>query len=75
MPDYQIRTFQLEFLMSKFVPKLYEHFKRNEINSDFFMSKFFLTIFAAFLPFEILCKFWDIFLIVNFLFASLITNI
>jgi len=65
MPDYQIRTFQLEFLMKKYVPILIEHFNKNEINSDIFMSKFFLTIFSAFLPFEILCKLWDIFLIVN----------
>jgi hypothetical protein len=66
MPDYQIRTFQLEFLMKKYVPILIEHFNKNEINSDIFMSKFFLTIFSAFLPFEILCKLWDIFLIVNY---------
>ncbi len=74
MPDFQIRIFQLDHFMRKFIPNIYEHFKKNEINSDIFMSKMLLTIFSSFLPFETLCKVWDVFLIV-ILFYFLIINI
>lgn len=64
MPDYKIRIFQLDYFMKKYIPNIYCHFKENEINADIFMSKFFLTIFASFLSFDLLYKVWDIFIVV-----------
>jgi hypothetical protein len=66
MPDYEIRNFQLNYLIGKFLPKLYKHFQAQEINVDLFVQKFFISIFSAFFPFDILIRIWDIFLIVYF---------
>lgn len=63
MPDYSIRVFQLNFYIKKFMPDLFYHFKKHNINSDMFFSKWILTIFACYLPFSTLAKVWDIFFI------------
>ena len=39
------------------------HFKKNQINPDIFFSKWILAIFSSYLPFEVLCKVWDVFII------------
>jgi hypothetical protein len=65
MPDYEIRIYQLKILIKKFYPEISEHFNLKEINIDLFVQKFFISIFSAFFPFEILIKIWDIFLIVK----------
>jgi hypothetical protein len=74
MPDYEIRNFQLNHLICKFSPKLYKHFQSHEINVDLFVQKFFISIFSAFFPFDILIKIWDIFLIVYFLILFILYN-
>lgn len=63
MPDYSIRVFQLNYYIDKYMPDLLIHFNKNQINPDIFLSKWILTIFSSYLPFETLAKVWDVFLI------------
>ena len=63
MPDYSIRVYQLNYFIKKFFPKLNVHFKKNQINPDIFFSKWILAIFSSYLPFDVLCKVWDVFIL------------
>ena len=63
MPDFSIRVFQLKKLIELYFPKLYNHLKRNQINIDLFFSKWLLTIFSNYFPFDVLYKVWDLFII------------
>ena len=63
MPDFSIRVYQLKKLIEFYFPKLGNHLKRNQINIDLFFSKWLLTIFSNYLPFEVLYNVWDVFII------------
>ena len=63
MPDFLIRVYQLKKLIEFYFPKLGNHLKRNQINLDLFFSKWLLTIFSNYLPFDVLYKVWDVFII------------
>ena len=63
MPDFLIRVYQLRKLIELYFPKLGMHLKRNQINIDLFFSKWLLTIFSNYLPFEVLYNIWDVFII------------
>ena len=63
MPDFLIRVYQLKKLIEFYFPKLGNHLKRNQINIDLFFSKWLLTIFSNYLPFDVLYKIWDVFII------------
>ena len=63
MPDFLIRVFQLKNFIELYFPKLYNHLKRNKINIDLFFSKWLLTIFSNYFPFDVLYKVWDVFII------------
>jgi hypothetical protein len=63
MPDYNIRVFQLNHYIKKYLPDIFYHFKKNQINPDIFFSKWIITIFSSYLPFKTLAQVWDIFLI------------
>ena len=62
MPDYSIRVYQLNFYIKEYFPELSIHFKKHQINPDVFFSKWILTIFSNYLPFEVLYKVWDVFI-------------
>lgn len=63
MPDYTIRVYQLNHYIKLYMPDLFYHFKKQQINPDIFFGKWVLTIFSSYLPFETLAKVWDVFLI------------
>ena len=63
MPDYSIRVFQLNYFIKQYFPDLFNHFKKNQITPDIIFSKWILTIFANYLPFETCYKIWDLFII------------
>ena len=63
MPDFLIRVYQLKKFMEFYFPKLYNHLRRTQINIDLFFSKWLLTIFANYFPFDVLYKVWDVFII------------
>ena len=62
-PDYLIKLYQLNYFIKEYFPKLLPHLKINQISPDIFFSKWILTIFANFLPFETLYNVWDLFII------------
>ena len=78
MPDYSIRVYQLNAFIKEYFPELATHFKKNQINPDVFFSKWILTIFSNYLPFEVLYKVWDVFIFDKwkaiFKFSLLILN-
>ena len=63
MPDYLIKLYQLNYFIKEYFPKLLPHLKINQINPDIFFSKWILTIFSNFLPFETLYNVWDLFVL------------
>ena len=63
MPDYSIRLFQLNYFIKLYFPDLFNHFKKSQITPDLIFSKWILTIFANYLPFDTLYKIWDLFII------------
>ena len=62
-PDYLIKLYQLKYFIKENYPKLFPHLKINQICPDIFFSKWILTIFSNFLPFETLYNVWDLFII------------
>ena len=62
MPDYSIRVYQLTYYIKEYFPELDIHFKKHQINPDVFFSKWILTIFSNYLPFDALYRVWDIFI-------------
>ena len=63
VPDYLIKLYQLNYYIKENYPKLLPHLKINQINPDIFFSKWILTIFCNFLPFETLYNVWDLFIL------------
>ncbi len=63
MPDYNIRIFQLNYYIKLYFPDLFNHLEKSQINADLFFSKWIITIFSNYLPFNVLYKVWDIFII------------
>ena len=50
-------------------PKLYKHFKNNEILDELWISKWMQTLFTISLPYEELCRIWDSLIIFGFDFV------
>ena len=46
-------------LFQKLNPKLYRHFKKNDIFKEILVGKWFQTLFILSLPFDELCTIWD----------------
>ena len=53
-------------------PKIYKHFQKNEIISEFYITKWLQTLLTMSLPFEELCLIWDILLLRGFDFIIFI---
>ena len=56
-----------------FYPKLYEHFKKNELINELFVGKWIQTLFTICVPFNELCIIWDTFLAYGFNFIVFIS--
>ena len=78
VPDYLIKLYQLNYLINEEFPLLIPHLNKKQINPDIFFSKWILTIFSNFLPFETLYNVWDLFIIDKwkaiFKFSIIIVN-
>ena len=55
-----------EKYLQELFPKLYNHFKKCEVYSEFWVGKWLQTLFTLSLPFEELCNVWDILIIKGF---------
>ena len=58
---------------SKLFPKLDNHFTKNDVFAQFWVSKWFQTLFTLSLPFDELCCVWDFLLFKGFDFAIFIS--
>ena len=54
-------------------PKLYKHFKKVEVYNEFWVGKWFQSLFTLSLPFDELCTIWDILIIKGFDFIIYIS--
>ena len=60
-------------LFQKLNPKLYKHFKKNNIFKEILVGKWFQTLFILSVPFEELCTIWDNLLFKGFDFVIYIS--
>ena len=60
-PDYGIRVFQLNYYVEKYFPKLFHHFKNNNLSFDLLYSKWLMTIFSNYIKIEYLDFPWTCF--------------
>ena len=63
VPEYLIKLYQLNYFINEKFPLLLPHLNKKQISPDIFFSKWILTIFSNFLPFETLYNIWDLFII------------
>ena len=67
MPDYGVRSYQLNFYLRKYLPEIYYHFKKNKIPVDLIYQKWLITIFSQYVTFENVTQIWTLFFIVYIL--------
>lgn len=44
------------------MPKFFQHLRKIQMSADYFTSKWFMTIFSCFLPYELLPPIFDMFI-------------
>lgn len=62
MPELHLKNFQMAQLIKFHMPKLFSHLRQCQMTTDYFTSKWIMTVFACFLPFEQLPPIFDTFL-------------
>ena len=62
-PDYQIRVFQLNYYVKKYLPEVYNHFKNNNLSFDLLYSDWLLTLFSNYYDIEKLDFPWTCFIV------------
>lgn len=61
VPDLSLREHQMDHYLYTIIPDLYFHFRKVGITNGFFISRWFMTLFSTYLPFDILVRVWDCF--------------
>jgi hypothetical protein len=61
LPRVQLRVFQFDSLMQRYLPRLHGHLRTIELTLDFFVSQWFLTLYAYSLPIDAILPVWDSF--------------
>ena len=62
-PDYQIRVFQLNYYVKKYLVEVYNHFKNNNLSFDLLYSDWLLTLFSNYYDIEKLDFPWTCFIV------------
>ena len=62
-PDYNTRVFQLNYYVKKYLPKVFHHFKNNNLSFDLIYSGWLLTLFSNYYDIEQLDFPWTCFII------------
>jgi hypothetical protein len=62
-PDYNTRVFQLNYYVKKYLPKVFNHFKKNNLSFDLIYSGWLLTLFSNYYDIEKLDFPWTCFII------------
>ena len=57
-----LKNYQMAQLIRFHMPKLFNHLRQIQMTTDYFTSKWIMTIFSCFLPFEMLPTIFDMFL-------------
>jgi len=52
-----------DILFKLHLPKLFDQFKQLELSTEHFLLEWFMTLFTKLVPFHIVCRLWDCFLI------------
>ena len=63
MPLVQRCLYQFEGLMTEYLPRLSAHFARECIHPSMYASQWFITLFTYSLPFDVVLRIWDIFML------------
>ena len=50
VPDLHMRNFMLSQIIKDYMPKLFGHLKKIEMGTDYFTSKWVMTLYSNFLP-------------------------
>lgn len=61
LPRLSLCLYQLEKLMSQFLPDLHGHFEKHQIEPFMFATEWFMTLFGYALPLSAVIRLWDIF--------------
>ena len=62
-PDYQIRVFQLNYYVKKYLVEVYNHFTNNNLSFDLLYSDWLLTLFSNYYDIEKLDFPWTCFIV------------
>lgn len=63
LPELAVFNFTFDKVIAKYCPKLYNHLRTLEMKTEYFTFKWTMTLFACFLPKEVLLHIFDLFLI------------
>lgn len=63
MPDLALREYQLNHYLKLHLPNLSTHFRKVGVTNAFFVSRWFMTLYSVYLPYDLLLKVWDCFFI------------
>jgi hypothetical protein len=61
VPDLSLREYQMDYFLKSILPDLYHHFHKVGITNGFFITRWFMTLFSTYLPFDTLLRVWDCF--------------
>lgn len=77
LPMLKLNFYQLDRLIAILLPDLHSHFKDETINSSYYSSPYFITLFTSVLQMQtsaehcqLLLRLWDYFIIVSIVFYS-----
>lgn len=59
IPDIKLRISIFKSYFKEILPDLYKHFKDLDINTEYFLIDWMLTIFVKNVDFKIACRIWD----------------
>jgi hypothetical protein len=63
VPDLPLREHQMQHFMKTYLPSLHQHCRSADINSQLFLSKWIMTVYASYLPLTTLLHVWDCFIV------------
>lgn len=63
VPDLHMRNYMLSQIIKDYMPWLFHHLKRVEMSTDYFTSKWIMTLYSNFLPLRMMPAVMDNFLL------------
>jgi hypothetical protein len=63
VPELHLKNFQIAQLIKFHMPKFFSHLRKVQMTPDYFTSKWFMTIFSCFLPYELIAPIFDMFIL------------